>query len=379
MNPSPRRVRIETGARLHFGLLARGPTAPRHHGGLGMMIDQPGLVLTAETIASPPPTPTPPHARTHAEAAPFHVIVEALASAALPQPSGFGSCAPDDLNVWAARLDATARRVVRTAGLPLAGVRLRLERAPIPHIGLGSGTQLGLAVACALATLSGLDPSGIGVATLARWSGRGLRSGVGAHGFEHGGLIVDGGHPNLRDGDRPETDRFPTIAPLLSRLVPSNNWRVILARPERLASGRHGQDEADTFARLPPIPRSQTDAWCGLVLLELLPAIVEGDLPRFGAALSRLQREVGDSFATEQAGGAWAGVESHRLAKRLEALGLVGVGQSSWGPTLYGFTTADSSIAQLDDSALADALGLPTGWAMRTRPLNQGARVIIEA
>lgn len=375
MNRPPRRVRIETGARLHFGLLARGPSAPRRHGGLGMMIDQPGLVLTAETIAADTPAST--QGTTNLD--PFPMVVEPT----LPtfgESRGFVSSDPANLNAWSNRLDATARRVARVAGWPLTGIRLRLERAPISHIGLGTGTQLGLAVARALAVLSGWEPHAIEVATLARWSGRGLRSGVGAHGFQHGGLIVDGGHPNSGDGDGDGSNGSSpqTIAPLLSRLCPPDNWRVILARPEGLPPGRHGGDEANAFARLPPIERSRTDAWCGLVLLELLPAVTEGDLARFGTALSRLQREVGASFATEQAGGTWAGIESQRLAERLESQGLVGVGQSSWGPTLYGFTTADSSIARLDNTALADALGLPHGWAIRAGPLNQGARVAIE-
>jgi predicted sugar kinase len=42
MSLAPDVVAVQTGARLHFGLLTQGQEAGRRYGGLGLMIDQPG-------------------------------------------------------------------------------------------------------------------------------------------------------------------------------------------------------------------------------------------------------------------------------------------------------------------------------------------------
>src|SRR5205807_1029658 len=61
--------------------------------------------------------------------------------------------------------------------------RLLVGGAPPAHAGLGSGTQLGMAVALALA----VDRPDLPAGELARLVGRGLRSGLGVHGFAQGG------------------------------------------------------------------------------------------------------------------------------------------------------------------------------------------------
>ena len=40
--------RLTAPSRLHFGLLAWGPNAPRQFGGVGLMVDHPGLTITTE-------------------------------------------------------------------------------------------------------------------------------------------------------------------------------------------------------------------------------------------------------------------------------------------------------------------------------------------
>src|SRR5207237_9270511 len=83
------------------------------------------------------------------------------------------------------------------------------------HAGLGSGTQLGLAVARALNLVWGVRQ--LDATTLAASVGRGLRSALGVHGFEHGGFLVEGG----------KRDRT-AIGPLLTRLPFPENWPIIL-------------------------------------------------------------------------------------------------------------------------------------------------------
>ncbi len=45
-------LRIRTASRLHFGLLGWGPQAPRQFGGIGLMIEAPGIELLAELAAN---------------------------------------------------------------------------------------------------------------------------------------------------------------------------------------------------------------------------------------------------------------------------------------------------------------------------------------
>ena len=93
----------------------------------------------------------------------------------------------------------------------LSPARLCVRSAPLEHLGLGVGTQLSLAVARAVLKLAGRD--GVAPAELARLTGRGCRSGVGLHGFQHGGLIVDGGQKH-------DTG----IPPLVARMPFPNDW-----------------------------------------------------------------------------------------------------------------------------------------------------------
>ncbi|MEO6807859.1 MAG: beta-ribofuranosylaminobenzene 5'-phosphate synthase family protein [Isosphaeraceae bacterium] len=281
-------LRINTPSRLHFGLLALGPDAPRQFGGVGLMIDQPGINLTAQVAD-----------RWHAE----------------------GPLAERTLRI--------AERValgLKQMGLEVPAIRFQIDHAPPEHVGLGVGTQLGLALAKTMCSLAGLaDPP---VVTLAGLTGRGLRSGIGLHGFIHGGLIVDGGRRGPQG-----------VPPLLTRLEFPADWHALIVVPANDPS-LHGPDEVRAFASLSAVPDALTDRLCRLVLLGLLPAVLEHDIASFGAALSELQDHVGLCFSTAQ-GGLYARSESEAVVSFLRDAGLHGVGQSSWGPTLYGFTEAD--------------------------------------
>jgi beta-RFAP synthase len=315
-------VVVRTGSRLHFGLLGWGVAGVRAFGGLGMMVDAPELRVVAR-LADAWSAQGP------------------LAERALAVARRFESAGPD---------------------LPLLPpVRLTIEAAPPHHAGLGVGTQLALAVATALHALAGRPSPG--PVALARLSGRGLRSGVGLHGFAQGGLIVDGGHG---EGDAPP--------PLVARVEVPGGWNVLLATPS-LPPGRHGPDERAAFAGLPPAPVSATDRLCRRVLLGVLPAAVEGELSAFGTELEGIQDEVGTLFAPAQAGGRFAHPMLHALAEGLRALGLHGVGQSSWGPTLYGFTDRATGGFDAGLDALCDRLGLDRRVFHWTRARNAPAEL----
>jgi beta-RFAP synthase len=209
---------------------------------------------------------------------------------------------------------------------------LHLRRALPAHAGFGSGTQLALAVGRAFALWHGLD---IATPTLAQWLGRGLRSGVGIAGFDHGGLLVDGG---------PGADGAP--APLLARVALPHGWRIVVAMDERVR-GLSGPDERAALARLPPLPQAQAADICHQVLMRVLPGAAQAQFAAFAAGINRVQRVLGDHFAPAQSGSRWTSPAIARLMQWWQASVGNGaaIGQSSWGPT--GFAIVPSAaVAQ---------------------------------
>src|SRR4029077_12920928 len=113
-----------------------------------------------------------------------------------------------------------------------------VHRALPAHAGLGSGTQLALAVARTLAELYDIDAAASGLASA---TGRACRSAIGTWTFAGGGLVVEGGRLPARGG----------CGPLLTRLPFPESWRCVVAVPDAMR-GASGLDEAEAFAQLPP-------------------------------------------------------------------------------------------------------------------------------
>jgi beta-ribofuranosylaminobenzene 5'-phosphate synthase len=312
---SPASIFVEAPARLHFGVLDLRGQLGRCFGGLGAAIPKPSLLIEAS-----------PSNRVSAEG-------------------------PD-----AERAVQFAHRWLAHQGLS-TGVDIRVHRAIPSHSGLGSGTQLGLAVGRALATLNGITADPL---ELAYSAGRGRRSAIGTWTFALGGFIVEGGR-------KPGSDK---IAPLLARVPMPESWRYVVVVP---AGGRglSGEEEARAFELLPPPPERDVQRVSHLVLMQLLPALVEEDLPGFGAALSAVQRITGAWFAAEQ-GGVFAPGPTEELIADMAAHGALGVGQSSWGPAAYGLLESDEAAVALA-GRIRESLG-PGGQVFEGGFAAHGAR-----
>lgn len=307
-------VTIGCGARLHLGFLDLNGGLGRRFGSIGLALEAPQTRLTLRRAAT--------------------------ASVRGPESARAG------------RYLATI-----TAALGLADAHALLIEAAMPaHAGLGSGTQLALAVASAVRRLHGLAPD---LHADAARLGRGARSGVGIALFAAGGLVLDGG--------RGATDAPP---PLLARLPVPQDWRVLLLLDPARA-GLSGAAERGAFAALPPMPAATAAELCRLTLMQALPALAEADLAGFGAAVTRLQHAVGDHFAPAQ-GGRFASARVAAALDRLAALGAVGLGQSSWGPSGFAFAP-DADAAAWLRARLAAAPDMPEVVICRAR--NCGAEI----
>ncbi len=238
-------------------------------------------------------------------------------------------------------------------------LRLEIVQAPPAHAGLGSGTQRGMAVAKILSVLAG-EPD-MSAMELARRAGRGLRSALGLHGFQHGGLLVEAGQ------------RAPgEISPLVAHVDFPDQWRFVLARPAG-ATGLSGTDELKGFARLAPMPQAITDRLCQIALMEILPAVIEHDFTQAGESIGQFGRLVGEYFAPIQ-GGVFADERMRRLAGVLESRGIRGFGQSSWGPTLFVLCPDADYASQLARDLSHDSAGAECEFTIAA-PCNRGARV----
>jgi len=196
-------------------------------------------------------------------------------------------------------------------------LNIEIEAAIPEHVGLGSGTQMSLAIGTALDRFYDL---GLSVRDIASMMDRGLRSGIGIGIFERGGLVVDGGR-----GEKTVTP------PVLAHFDIPADWRFILVFDKR-GQGLHGQQEIEAFKQLPPYPQQEAARLCYLLLMQGLPAVAENDLANFGHVISALQQSVGEHFAPAQ-GGVFTSHEVAMAMQWLEKQGAVAIGQTSWGPT----------------------------------------------
>jgi beta-RFAP synthase len=243
----------------------------------------------------------------------------------------------------------------------LAPFSLRLRQVLPPHAGFGSGTQLALAVGRAFACWHGLDLS---TETLAHWLGRGLRSGIGIAGFDHGGLILDGG---------PGADGSP--APLLSRIPFPDAWRIVVAQ-DVAQRGLSGRAEKQAIAALPALPRASAAEICHQVLMRVLPGAASAEFAPFAAGVHRMQQLLGEHFAPAQ-GGVFTSAAVGRLMQWIADSSADGaaLGQSSWGPTGFAIVPSPARAEALVADARAAGLIDPAIRLRIVRALNHGAVV----
>lgn len=296
-------IEIESPARLHLGFVDPSGSDMRRFGSLGLALD--GLSTRLRL------------SRTGSEASAYMVASD------LARP---------ELERAARHLERLRRAFGYTAPLCTE----ILEAIP-RHAGLGSGTQLALAMGFALARLSGRQ---LPVRQIAALTERGARSGIGIGAFEQGGFVVDGGRG-------PET----VVPPVIARATFPPAWRVILIFDASYV-GLHGDAEVAAFRSLAPLSPQRADHLARLTLMQVLPGLAEADFSQFGPAISEIQATIGDYFAPAQ-GARFASPAVARWLAWFADRGATCYGQSSWGPTGFIITASAEEARTLLESAKA--------------------------
>ena len=324
------KVYVRTPSRLHFSLIDMNGQLGRVDGSLGLALNYPNVVLEAsksEEIA------------VRGEERAF---VEKLASVFLKHfkiPSG-------------AQIEV---------------------RSTIPkHVGLGSNTQLSLAVSSVLSRIYGVKKTTRELAIIMK---RGGTSGIGVAAFERGGLILDGGHSFGRDGEKqsflPSSASKAQPAPVLVRYAFPEDWFFVIAIPH-IHRGVHGEEEIRVFKERCPINAAYVGKACRIVLMKLLPALLERNIENFGSGLTELQ-DAGFASATKDL--------MHPVVRRcirfMLKKGAYGAGQSSFGPSTFGLVQGEDEAGRLRD-LVAELLEETSGGdAFCTPANNRGATVKI--
>jgi beta-ribofuranosylaminobenzene 5'-phosphate synthase len=268
-------VSVSTSARLHFGFLDPSGRGERPFGSFGLAIDRPQTRLSVRRGSECKVTGVP-----------------------------------------CERAEPYLRSIAASFGLA-ASYHLHLDEVIPSHAGLGSGTQLALAIGSAVATLEGLP---LDLDEIAARLDRGKRSGIGIGTFGQGGAV-------------------------LARVPFPRAWCVLLIF-DPAETGVHGAEEAAAFATLPDFPESETADLTRRVLLGALPALAEEDFKAFCDQVGYLQKKMGAYFAPMQ-GGAYVSADVAAVLNGLAADGITGLGQSSWGPTGFAFAPSEAEGQRL--------------------------------
>jgi beta-ribofuranosylaminobenzene 5'-phosphate synthase len=326
------RLRLKTPSRLHFGLIDLNGSLGRIDGGMGVALQSPGWEI------------------------------EACANSAFEIKGESTELGRELLT----RL-RSQKEEISTA------VSIAITKSIPQHVGLGSKTQLSLAIAAAVARFNGWE---IDVQALARLMGRGGTSGVGVAAFSGGGCVLDGGHSFGRCGEK--TGYLPSSAsnahppPVLVQVPVPSEWRFVVALP-RVRQGASGTTEMEIFQRNCPISDEETNLISRIILMKCLPSILEGNVHNFGQGLLSLTQLGFKRLEVDL---------QHRVVRELIELcmtnGGSGAGMSSFGPATFALAANDQKAEEVRQAWLKRLKSSVGGDVWITAPNNTGAEITQE-
>jgi len=245
-----------------------------------------------------------------------------------------------------------------------SGFKFKVKKAYPAHSGLGSGTQLSLAVAKLVLNLNDHDME---ASKIARIVGRGGTSGIGVRAFDGGGFIIDGGHKiDEKPNFLPSSASKALPAPLIAKYDFPQDWNVVLAIPN-VPAGASGQKEVNIFQKYCPISLEEVQKLSHLILVKMMPSVVEKDLDSFGSAVNEIQNIGFKKIEVE-----FQDPVINELIENMRDAGAAGVGMSSFGPTIYALTdTNTKNISKIAQSTMKEV----GGKVITTKAQNNGAKI----
>lgn len=337
---------IKTPSRLHMTLIDLNGSYGRSDGGIGLTIAKPNFSLKCEPID------------------------KGISVDFAPNISN-DSIEAECYN----KICAAAKKLLSYYDID-KGFQFTVEEAYPPHSGLGSGTQISLATSKLIHEHLKEDSSiikpnnfkeNITGAELAHIIGRGQSSGIGMFAFDHGGLILDGGHDLKRKGSILPPPDYNGIPPqLIGTFKFPEEWEVIVATPKADTSVT-GEKEIEIFAANCPVPKTDVEQLSHLILMNLIPFLLEKNIICFGKTINKIQTL------------GFKKVEVMRQPERIRSLmnkmlefGAYGVGMSSFGPSIYAITHKNTKQVF---NATKDIIG-DEGNVFITKAQNHGYELI---
>ena len=322
---------IKSPSRLHLGLIDMNGSYGRLDGGIGLTIQDPNLILFGEPAEK-------------------GITVD------FNENFNFNETIR---NECITKITKAAQEVIDFYGVD-EGFYFRVDRAYPPHSGLGSGTQIALSTGKLITEHIGQEANGY---TLGKITGRGGTSGIGVFAFDYGGFIVDGGHSR-----KEKTSFLPSSASkasppqLFGRYEFPDEWGVLLVILKSDVSV-NGQKEVNMFQEYCPIDRNEVELYSHLIFMNMIPFLLEKDLPCFGNIINKIQtigfKKIEVELQSENI---------KRLMAKLTEIGAYAVGMSSFGPTVYSFydETNKHIVEEIEEYVGDD------GIVMTTKAQNHG-------
>lgn len=277
-------IKVNAPARLHFGILDLNGNLGRIYGSLGLAIDFPNTVVEV-------------------------------------RPS-------EELEIYGDEKEKVFSIIKKFSKFYRVEPKVRITvREAIPeHVGLGSGTQLALAVGVSISRIYGLD---LTIKEISNFLGKGNISGIGTCAFESGGFIVDSGC-KIDDKGIPQK---------IFRYDFPDDWKFLIVIP-KIRRGFRDSEEKEIFKKVIPAPPEISAKICRLTLMKLIPSLMEKDIKKFGGALTGINRNTGLCFRNVQ-GGIYRGKILQQLINFM-LKNSHGAGQSSWGPAVFALTEEEN-------------------------------------
>ncbi len=323
---------IQTPSRLHITLIDLNGSIGRIDGGVGLTIQKPGLILQAEA-----------------------------------QDTGIDvkfskkDVNPNLKNEYIEKIENSANRMIKSLKIN-SGYKFLVKETYPAHSGLGSGTQISLAVGKSILNLHDMDMKSPEIAKIV---GRGGTSGIGVRSFDKGGLIIDGGHKLDEKPDfLPSSASKASPAPLIARYDFPEDWNIVLAVPN-VPAGASGPKEVSIFQKYCPIPLESVQELSHILLMKMMPAIVEKDIDSFGDSINKIQNTGFKKVELDL-----QHPIINNLIENMRSAGAAGVGMSSFGPTVYAIT--DNGSKEIEKAAI-NTMKEVGGELIITKAQNNGA------